>query len=94
MEDKYFEEINLSHIFHDLLVKAALHNTSAHFDASFLVFTLMNPIGFQILKFNKFVDNLDVKAFVDDYSTLPCDYKGSPFVHKDHNHIMTDQFKK
>ena len=45
----------MSRIFHDLLVKAALHKTSAHFDASFLVFTLMNPIGLQILKFNKFV---------------------------------------
>ena len=41
------------------------------------------------MNFNKFVNNLDVKLFLDDNSTLPCDSVSSPFVNKDHNYIIT-----
>ena len=54
----------------------------------------MNPIGSNIFNFNKFVNNLDVKTFLDDNSTLACDCTCSPFVDNDHNHIITDHSKK
>ena len=38
-------------------------------------------------------DNIDVKAFLDDNFTLPCNCTGSPFVDKDHNHIITRNLK-
>ena len=44
-----------------------------------------------IFNFNNFVNNLDVKAFLDD--TLPSYYTGSPFVHKDHNHVIKGNLK-
>ena len=49
----------------------------------------MNTIGFKVLNFNKFVKNLDVKLFLDDNSTLPCDSISSQFMNKDHNYIIT-----
>ena len=45
----------------------------------------MNPIRFN---FNKFVNNVDVKALSDDNSSLPCGCTASPFVDKDHNHLL------
>ena len=54
----------------------------------------MNPIGSIIFNFNKFVNNLDVKTFLDDNSTLVCDCTCATFVDNDHNHIITDHSKK
>ena len=50
-----------------------------------LWFILTNAIGFKILNFIKFVNNLDMKAFLDDNSTLNLD--------KDNNHIITGNLK-
>lgn len=50
-----------------------------------LWFILANAIGFKILNFIKCVNNLDVKALLDDDSTLNLD--------KDHNHIITGTLK-
>lgn len=50
-----------------------------------LWFILTNAIGFKILNFIKFVNNLDMKAFLDDNSTLNFD--------KDNNHIITGNLK-
>ena len=62
--------MNISRIFDNPLVKAALPNNSPHFDTPAAIYTLMNPIGSKIFNFNKFVNNLDVKPFLDDNSTL------------------------
>ena len=43
-DNKTIEKINLSRIFHNPLVKAALPNISARFDTFAVVCTLMNPI--------------------------------------------------
>ena len=65
--------MNISRIFDNPLVKAALPNNSAHFDTPTAIHTLMNPIGSKIFNFNKFVNNLDLKPFLDDNSTWPRD---------------------
>ena len=43
--------MNLSFIFHDPLVVAALPNTLAHFDTPTVVYALMNSIDLQFLTF-------------------------------------------
>ena len=72
------------------MVKAALPNTSAHFDTPNVIYALMNPRGPKV--FDKSVDKVDVKASFDN-SAFPCDCLGSSFVNKDHNHIITGNLK-
>ena len=50
----------------------------------------MNPIRSKMFNFNKFVNNLGLKAFLDDNSTRHCDCLGSPFMDKVHNRIVKD----
>ena len=50
-----------------------LLNTSAHFDTATMVYTLTNAFGSKIFNFNEFVNNLDVKAFLDDNFTFLCE---------------------
>ena len=75
------------------MIKAALPNTSVRFDILTVVCPLANTIGSKISNFNNFVNNLDVKVFLYDNSTLPREYTVSPFVAKDHDHIATGNVK-
>ena len=75
------------------MIKAALPNTSLRFDILTVVCPLANTIGSKISNFNNFVNNLDVKVFLYDNSTLPREYTVSPFVAKDHDHIATGNVK-
>ena len=83
----------LSPIFHDPLVNGALHDTFCLFRTPFVVYTSMNPIGFKISNLNKFVNNVDMRLFLGDRFTSPCECKGSPFLYKDHNQIKTGHLK-
>ena len=74
-------------------MKAALLNTSAHFYTPTIFNTLLNPIGSKHFNFNKFVNKLDMKALLDDISTLPSDCTDSRFVDKDLNHIINGNLK-
>ena len=65
---------------------------SYHFDTPTVVY-LINPIGSKIFKLNKFGNNLDVKAFLDNNSTVPCESTGCSFVDKYHHHVMTGNLK-
>ena len=65
---------------------------SYHFDTPTVVY-LKNPIGSKIFKLNKFGNNLDVKAFLDNNSTVPCESTGCSFVDKYHHHVMTGNLK-
>ena len=49
--------MNLSFIFHDPLVVAALPNTLAHFDTATVVYASMNSIGSTIFNFLNFYPN-------------------------------------
>ena len=69
-DNKTIEKINLSPIFRDPLVKAALPKTSFHFDAPPLVNTLINLIVSKIFSFHKFVNNFNEDIFLDDYFIL------------------------
>ena len=69
-DNKGIKKINLSCILHDPSVKTALPNLSAHCDTHPVVITLTNLLESKISNVNKFVYNLDVKAFLNDNPTL------------------------
>ena len=69
-DNKTIEKINLSPIFRDPLVKAALPKTSFHFDAPALVNTLINLRVSKMFSFHKFVNNFNEDIFLDDYFIL------------------------
>ena len=83
------EKVNLSCIFPHPLVKPAFLKTSPHFDTATVVYTLINPLGSNNFNFNRYVNNLDVKVFVDDNFIFPYEYAASLFADKYHNHIVT-----
>ena len=91
--NKSIEKINLYHIFNNPLDKAALPNKSNHLDTPTVVYTLTNTTGSKIFIFNKFVNNLDVKALLENYSASPCKCTGFPFIDKIDNHIITGNLK-
>ena len=43
---------------------------------------------FKTFNVNKFLYNLNVKAFLQRNSLLPCNWEGSDFVDKDYQHIV------
>ena len=92
-DNKAVEQINLPRIFNDALVKQALPNLPSVFDTPTVVYTLQNSIGTKIFNYNKFVNNLDLDSFLNDDSILPCECEGSPFIDKDHKHIITGNLK-
>ena len=48
----------------------------------------MIPLGSNIFNFNEFVNNLDMKVFLDDNFILPYDHAASFFADKYDNHIV------
>ena len=63
--------------------------TDIMFDDPTVVYSLTNLIRSKIFNFNKFVFNLDVKAFLQDNIILLCKCTGSCFTDKGHCYIVT-----
>ena len=63
--NKGVELINVPRIFYDPSVKTCLL-TDVKFDDPTVAYLLANPIRSKIFNFDKFVPNLDVKAFFQD----------------------------
>ena len=63
--------------------------TSLHIDIKFdnlaVFYFLINPIRSRIFNFNKFVNNLDVKAFLRNNYILLRNCEGSDVIDKDNN---------
>ena len=66
-----------------------LTSTDVKFDDPFVVYLLSKPIRSKIFNFNKFVSNLDVKAFIQDNTIFPGNSLGSDFIDKDYRYIVT-----
>ena len=92
-DNKAVELINLSRIFNDPVVKGAIPDLPSVFDTPTIVYNLSNSIGSHIFNYNKFVNTLDINSFINDETILPCECEGSPFIDKDHNHIITGNLK-
>ena len=78
-------------IFHDLSVKPSLH-IDIKFDERTIAYSLGNPKRSKTYNFNKFIYSLDVKAFLQDNSVLPCTCEDSDFKVKNNQHRKTGDF--
>ena len=77
----------MPHIFHDLSVKACLL-IDIKFDDPIVIYSLINLRRSKICNFDKFIHNLDVKAFLQDNYISPSDCEGSGFRDKNHQYIV------
>ena len=58
-------------------------------DIPTVIYQLTDSIRSKLFNYKEFVQTLDVDAFIEDNTILPCDCFHSPFVDSDHNHIIT-----
>lgn len=65
-------------------MKTYLH-TDIKFDNLAVFYLLINPIRSRIFNFNKFVNNLDVKAFLRNNYIFLRNCEGSDVIDKDNN---------
>ena len=80
--NKDMEFINVLYIFHDPSMRSVIAclPTDIKFDYPTIAYPLTNPI----FNFHKFIHNLEVKAFLQDSSVLPCNCEGCDFMDKYH----------
>ena len=70
-------------------VKSSLVTNEGNSVICIFTYDLTTPICSKIFNFINFVSGLDVDQFFGDPTILPCNYNKSPFVAKDHDHILT-----
>ena len=58
-------------------------------DSPMVVYNLSNTIRGKLFNYKKFVQSLDVDAFLQDNTILPCECDHSPFTDAHHAHIVT-----
>ena len=83
---------NVPRIFQDTSGKACLPTDIKCNDPT-VVYSLTNTVRSKIFNFNKFVSNLDVKAFIQDNTILRCNCASSGFIDKDIRHIVTEDLR-
>ena len=87
------ELINLPRILRDPNLQNDLPTIHNKFEPPMVAFKLSESIGSEVFNFNKFVESLDVDAFISDETILPCNCACSPFIDNDHGHIMTGDLR-
>ena len=88
---KALDFINFPQILRSEKVIKALPKTMSADDSPMVVYSMTQPIRSKVLNYNKFVTELDLKAFSKDRNIVSChckDYK-EKYVDKDHGHILT-----
>ena len=58
-------------------------------DTPTVVYQLTDTIRSKLFNYKKFVQSLDVDAFLQDNTILPCECDHSQFLNKDHGHIIS-----
>ena len=91
--NKGIEFINLPRILNDSKLQNYLPSTPVKFEAPMITYKLEPSIACKIFNFNKFVAELDLKAFIENPEILPCDCLDSEFTDKHHKHIVTGDLK-
>ena len=87
-DNKAMDFINIQKIIRDKDTVNSLPHDFRN-DIPTVVYQLTNSIRSKLFNYKDFVQNLDVDAFVEDNSTLPCECLNSPYVDPHHNHILT-----
>lgn len=65
-----------------------------NFVTPIVVYDLSTPIHSKISNFNNFVSDIDIDQFLADPAILSCNCNKSPFVDKDHGHVLKGDLKK
>ena len=92
-DNKAVERINLPKILNDPSLNSTIPLSANKFEKPIVIYKLSHNIGSKIFNFNKFVSNLNIAEPINDLSVLPCNCENSPFVDKNHGHIMTGDLK-
>ena len=87
--NKAVELINLPRILHSLELNDLIDNSLTNFTTPTVVYDLTKPIRSDIFNFKSFVDSLNVDEILHNPNSLPCQCTNSPFIDKDHGHILT-----
>ena len=87
-DNKAIDFINVQKILRDKEVLKSLPSYLRN-DSPMVVYELTNSIHSKLFNYKKFVQSLDVDAFLADNNILPCECHQSPFLNHDHNHIIT-----
>ena len=86
--NKAMDFINIHKIMRDKDTVASLPHDLRN-DIPTVIYKLTDSIRSKLFNYKEFVQTIDVDAFIQDNTILPCDCAGSPFVDPDHNHILT-----
>ena len=81
--------INLSRILRDKSLEETLPSTPIKFSVPMITYKLSTPIASTIFNFKKFVETLDIDAYLNDETILPCFCHNSPFTDPHHKHIVS-----
>ena len=91
--NKAVEMINLANILRKPEILSSLPTLGPKFEIPMITYNLTNPIGHKIFNFHKFVDDLDVDAFLHNNESISCHCQNSPFSDSHHGHIVTGDLK-
>ena len=86
--NKALDFINIHKIMKDKDVRNALP-LNLRDDTPTIVYELTDTIRSKLLNYKKFVQSIDVDAFLSDNTILPCECDHSPFINHDHGHIIS-----
>ena len=91
--NKGVEFINLPRMLNDSKLQNYLPSIPLKFETPMITYKLEPSIACKIFNFNKFVAELDLKAFIENPEILPCECLDSEFTDKHHKHIVTGDLK-
>ena len=91
--NKAVEMINIPRLLHSPALSLAYPKQVGSYDAPTVVYNLEDTIASKIFNFNKFVKELDLTAFLQDETILPCNCHQSPFIDTHHQHIITGNLR-
>jgi len=93
--NKAVELINVPNILHSPLLSSSFPDklVNNEYVVPTVVYNLEDSIHSKVFNYNKFVNKLDLDAFLRDETILPCNCANSPFIDSHHGHIITGDLK-
>ena len=78
---------------HTPSLKSSFPKEAGPYSIPTVVNTLGPTIQSSIFNYNKFVENLDIDAFLNNENNLPCNCQNSSFADSHHGHIVTGDLR-
>ena len=86
--NKGIEMINLPKILHNATLPSCFPKEAGSYSVPTVTYKLNDTIHSSIFNYNKFISNLDLDAFIQDPTILPCECSTSLFMDDFHKHII------